>query len=84
LDSISETIYCNENVGLKMLYNRYIDINGNEFLAISKVRITGRKRTVIKIRIKKCKELGEKYNPSSSVFIKEKITFLYLFRLRIG
>ena len=84
LDSISNTIYCNENVGIKMLYNRYFDVNGEEFLVISKVRITSRKKTVIKIRIKKSKKLGQKYYPSSSVLIKEKITFLHLFRIRIG
>ena len=81
LDSISETLYGNENVGIKMLYNRFINVDGYEFLVISKVRITRKNRTVIKIRIKKCKELVQKYCTSSSVLIDHKITFLRLFRI---
>lgn len=81
LDSISETLYGRENVGIKMLYNRYLDSDGYEFLVISKVRITRKNRTVIKIRIKKIEELGQKYYPSSSFLIHDKITFLHLFRI---
>ena len=77
LDSISESMYYDIEyaIDLRMLYNRYTDIDGDEFLDIKRIRIKGFKYTVVKIRIKKNKELDYDFEPSSLLIFDEKILY---------
>jgi len=81
LDSISESIYGIDNIHIKMLYSRYIDINDEEFLDISKVKIKSKNKSIIKIRIKKREILEQEYCPSIYPVVEDKIV---LYFIRIG
>jgi hypothetical protein len=81
IDSLTQILYGEENISIKMLYDRYIDINDCEYLVISKIRILSKNRNVIKIKIKKCEDLEFDYHPKSPQKFTDKVMFLHFIRI---